>query len=383
MASGTNCKLPCYTQPKFDYSSMNCYLKSKSVKSTGKMNVVYMVKDHYNPGSFVYREKPVLYFVPKDDTSKIPLAYLIPGHSDDYVYMYMLSVALGRNTYSGEHFTFGNKTDGNFDLHYTTYDYVSGNKPYHIYYDLHITNETTPQNISSIVCRKQGTTSRNELNNRCYFFDAVMQAIHTGSCQASFQQTHDVFSKSAPSQAKGGSKRQRQTAKPQNGGDIDIDATLKNSLSDIFTNIKELAQIEIHNMQNNIGTLTFFIEGDVESIIVNDDSAQQQKHTTLIPYAFPYDFSNNQFMSLDEFASLLRGDENNKSWRKSIIDLCPSDITNLYFSDSQRMKTTKGCATEANAGKVLQNVFYSPLPVAAGGKQKTEKNKSVKKVGKK
>lgn len=375
-----DCRLPCYKQPKFDYASISCYLKRNSIKTDRSINVVYMVKDQQT-GGFVYREKPVLYFVPRDSNSRTALAYLIPGHSDNYVYMYMLSVPLGDRTYSGEHFTFGDKPNGGFDLHYTTYDYVSGNKPYHIYYDLKIKQNTTPEDISKIVCNKRGSSSREELTNRCYFFDSVMQAIHAGSCEGNFDKAYQMVQGATPV---GGAKKQ--TARKQKlhkGGSDGDEDILENALSEVLATVPNLTQVEIHVMPKMKGMLTFFLQNEVDAIVVNDDgSSRASKHNTAIPYAFPYDFATNEFMSLDEFVSTLNskhayGSSSKKAewWRRSILDVCPTDILSLYFSDTTRSRKKQGCGLEATMDMPAQKVFFTSLPTIAGGKSKTERKK--------
>lgn len=380
------CKLPCYTQPKFNYASIDCYLKKNSIQTDNSINVVYMVKNQ-NTGGFTYREKPVLYFVPKDRNSQTALAYIIPGHSDGYVYMYMLSVPLGAKTYSGEHFTFGNKPNGGFDLHYTTYDYVSGNRPYHIYYDLNIKENTSPADVSRIVCSKQGSSRREEFMNRCYFFDAVMQAVHSGSCEGNFNKAFQTLQGKTPLPNRGGAKKKAPKQRGGNDNKEDEDI-LEANLAEALATVPNLVQVEIHVMPDLKGMLTFFLETETDAIVVKDDGHSQiSKHKTQIPYAFPYDFVSNEFMSLDECMAILKGTSSTANsstwWRRKITDVCPNEITNLYFSDRTRVQSSsKGCGVESNMGVPQQKVFFTSLPPISGGKQKTDKKKGIKKISK-
>lgn len=367
-----SCGLPCYNTPTFDYKAMNCFLQKNTYKTDGSIKVVFMVKSPN--GGFTYKEKPVMYFVPNKTNPSTALAYIIPGHSDNYIYMYLLSTTLGHGTYSGEHFTFGNKYDGSFDLHYTTYDYLSGNRPYHIYYDIKVNKDTTPELVSRTVCAEQGWSGLNEHMTRCYFFTSVMQAIHdeAESCNKVFEKHY----KASPQPFSGGGKSKRK----QRGGDeqIVLDETKAQSLVSNFKNVKELTQVEFHNMKSNYGLVTFFINTSIDTIVYTDGGSRMSVSDQEAPFSFPFDFAKEQFISMEEFVSVMKGSQHQGvPKRLDVKGLCMNQLVDFYFSDRNITKVVNTCQTDA-----LRS-FVSPqrvmLPMTAGKKQQRKKTNNTNK----
>jgi hypothetical protein len=297
------CRRPCYTQPKFDYTGMACFLGQNMNYSNTGMKVVVMIKDKYNPGTYKYVEKPVMYFIPNDPhNSSTIVAYVAPGHDNNYNYMYLLSKRLngGYNVFAGDHFTMGLRNGEQFDLHYTSYDYTAKSRPTYLYYDMFIDNNTSPSDITGVVCstriNNRYKSYDDTLNERCYFFDNLMKYVHNNTlCEKQIQsqfKTHTHMT--------GGKK--------QDGGGRDITNSLQepfNKLTKLLEskigNVPNLESVEMHIINEDKGIITYCLnESNVENLHVSKNGVEEQKGSFMTYNSLPFDFTTFEFISIEE-----------------------------------------------------------------------------------
>jgi hypothetical protein len=319
------CKRPCYEQAKFDYPGMACFLKSNMKHYNTGMQVVVMIKDQQHPGKYRYKQKPVMYYVPNDpQNSSTVIAYIAPGHSDSYNYMYLLSKRLngGNNVFSGDHFTMGLRNGEQFDLHYTTYDYTSGTRPVYLYYDLFIDSETKPIDIANKVCKTEINhkykSYDNTLKERCYFFENLMMYVHNSTyCNTQFP---SLFSTTLSYNTGGGKKKsdcKKRSCDKKNkqvGGDKnneikeisdvqELDKPFRELIQKLESKIKDipyLDSVEMHIMNNNKGIITYCLDDkNVESMRISNSGVQEQTGDFMKYYSLPFDFETLEFISIE------------------------------------------------------------------------------------
>lgn len=387
------CKRPCYTEPKFEYTGMACFLKNNMQYYNTGMRVVVMIKDKYNPGKYKYVEKPVMYFVPNDPTnSSTVIAYVAPGHDNHYNYMYLLSKRLngGYNVFSGDHFTMGLRNSEQFDLHYTTYDYTKTSRPAYLYYDIFIDSDVSPKSITETVCSTRINSKYqsydNTLTERCYFFKNLMKYVHNNTvCD---NQKNSKFSTIAQNTI-GGKQRKcnrKQKNASQFGGDESVKIVnvekadkpfneLIAKLEGKIGNIPNLETIEMHIMKGNKGIITYCLdEKNVTSMHISRNGVQEQVGSFMTYYSLPFDFETFEFISVEELVENLNSSiEVKKNDIRVPLDnlvLCENDsldyktIINMAAVPKTQLKTCRN-------NKMSNTLFSSVrIPVSAGGKNK-------------
>ena len=387
------CKRPCYTQPKFDYNGMACFLKSNMKYYKTGMQVVVMIKDKYNPGKYRYVEKPVMYFVPNESqNSSTIISYIAPGHDNNYNYMYLLSRRLngGYNVFSGDHFTMGLRNGEQFDLHYTTYDYTTNSRPVYLYYDIFIDSDVSPSDITTKVCSTKidhkYKSYDDTLTERCYFFDNLMKYIHNNTyCNNQFNSEFSTI----PQYTTGGKKR-KGTKKHKNevqfGGDeskeiLNVEKADKpfneliKKLEGKIGDIPNLESIEMHIMNNNKGIITYCLDDtNVESMHISKNGIQEQKGKFMRFYSLPFDFTTFEFISIEHLVEHINPSiDVKKNDLKVPLDnlvLCDNEsldyktITDMSVIPKTQFKTCK------NVRSNQTTLQPTRVPVSAGGRNK-------------
>lgn len=382
------CRRPCYTQPTFDYTGMACFLGQNMNYSNTGMKVVVMIKDKYNPGSYKYVEKPVMYIIPNDpQNSSTIIAYVAPGHDNSYNYMYLLSKRLngGYNVFAGDHFTMGLRNGEQFDLHYTSYDYTAKSRPTYLYYDMLIDNNTKPSDITGVVCstriNNRYKSYDDTLNERCYFFDNLMKYVHNNIiCDKQIQsqfKTHTHMT--------GGKK--------QGGGGRDITSnnlqepfnTLIKLLESKIGDIPNLESVEMHIINNDKGIITYCLdESNVETLQVSRNGVEKEQKGNFMTYnSLPFDFKTFEFISIEELVHSID--------KTAVTSEIPSKIRlplqNLVLCDDKLnyakiiemtekpIKSIKDCRDAT-----FRNTFLvtPTIRVSAGGKNKKPESKNKK-----
>jgi hypothetical protein len=397
-----DCNRPCYTQPQFDYSGMACFLKENMKHYDTGMQVIVMIKDK-NQGKYRYVKKRVMYFVPNDPkNSSTVIAYVAPGHDNDYNYMYLLSRRLfgDNNVFSGDHFTMGLRNNNQFDLHYTTYDYEYGSKPVYLYYDLFIDSDTSPSNITEVVCStrigKNKKSYDNTLSERCYFFDNLMKHVHNNSyCNNQFP---SMFLTKSSLMTGGKKKRSNHKSKhsniqnKQSGGDesnaenkimevVNIDDVeepfrkLIQKLESKIGYISNLESIEMHIMNNNKGIVTYCLDdAQVQSMHISKNGVEEKEGHFMKYYSLPFDFKTFEFISIEtlveNISSSIKVKKNELRVGLDNLLLCDNEnldyntIINMSAIPKSQFKTCKNTRISNNT------VLPVRIPVSAGGKNK-------------
>lgn len=395
------CKRPCYTQPTFNYHGMACFLKSNMKYYNTGMQVVVMIKDKYSQGKYKYVKKPVMYFIPNDpENSSTVIAYVAPGHDNDYNYMYLLSRRFNGeyNVFSGDHFTMGLRNGKQFDLHYTTYNYTSSSKPVYIYYDLFIDEQTTPEYIKQKVCSTRINKNKaydETLTERCYFFDNMMRYVHNRS--SCVNQVNSDFSTLQPYTTGGKKKKGNKNPKKEKqfGGDeskeeidkedkaneiIEIDKADKpfneliTKLESKIGDIPNLDTIEMHIMKDNKGIITYCLDdNNVKSMYISRDEVKEVTGSFLTYYSLPFNFETFEFISIEELVEIInpsvKVQPNNIKVPLDNLVLCNEglDYDKIIQMNKTPITQVRSCKNIAR-----QNTSYlkSAVQVSAGGKNK-------------
>lgn len=399
-----SCERPCYTQPRFDYPGMACFLENNMNYADTGMRVVVMMKDKYNPGAYRYVEKPVMYFIPTDPTnSSTVLAYVAPGHDNHYNYMYLLSRRMnnGYNTFAGDHFTMGLRNGDQFDLHYTSYDYTAKSRPVYLYYNLLVDSNTSPSDITSVVCSTKINNKYkaydDTLNERCYFFDNLMKYVHNSThCEKQFHSQFKTHTYSTGSMYGG---KKRKSKNNQKGGseqkhiksmNIDnIEEPFKEIikiLEDKVGQIPNLQSIEMHIIKDNKGILTYSMDSsNIESVQVSANGLEEQTGDFTTYYSLPFDFSSHEFISIEELVQSIDNTVNVKSNKmrfplKNLV-LCDNrlDYGTIIEMTKKPIFSVKDCRNVRFNSTVVSRPM---IEVSTGGKNKkndtTKKSKSSK-----
>lgn len=395
-----NCERPCYTQPRFDYPGMACFLENNMSYADTGMKVVVMIKDKYNPGSYKYVEKPVLYFIPTDPfNSSTVVAYVSPGHDNSYNYMYLLSKRLkdGYNKFAGDHFTMGLKNGEQFDLHYTSYDYAATKaRPTYLYYNLLIDGNTSPSDITGIVCSTRINNKfkpyDDTLTERCYFFDNLMKYVHNNTyCEKQFVSQFKTHTYSNDTLWYGG--RKQKSKKSQNGGYVTKEYMNINKIDQPFReliqileekigNIPNLDSIELHNINDDKGIITYCLNSDnVESVTISVNGVEEQTGPFMTYYSLPFDFSSYEFISVEELAQSIDKTISVKPNKMRLplknLVLCDDrlDYGKIIEMTKSPMSNVKACRNTR-----FQTPLLNPptVQVSSGGKSKVNKYKPDK-----
>lgn len=370
-------KLPCFTQPTFDYRSMACFLQNNMKYANTGIRVVVMIKDKYNPGKYKYIEKPVMHLISKDSTSSTVMAYIIPGYDNDYNYMYVLSKTLRKNNiFSGEHFTMGLRNGTQFDIHYTTYDYRLNSKPSYLFYDLVVHNTTTPSDIAHVVCTTQ-MHPYDDVTQRCHIIDNLMKYVHENeSCAQALNSQYTTMS------SYGGS-RSKKSQKGGNALSIDeVDEPFKQLiqyLEDKLGGFQNLQSVEMQIINNNKGLITYCLENEqVESMYVSASSVEKRFGDVTTYYALPFDFTTYEFIAIEELVASIPGYDvasinNYKSVRIPLKDLdtCGDrlDYETILNMATKTKINTKTC--QRTAPRIIPAVTPAPIiSVTSGGNKK-------------
>lgn len=384
------CSRPCYTTPKFDYSGMACFLKSNMKYYDTGMKVIVMIKDKYNPGKYIYVEKPVMYFVPNDpQNSSTVIAYVAPGHDNSYNYMYLLSKRLhgGYSVFSGDHFTMGLRNGEQFDLHYTTYDYTSKSRPVYLYYNLSVDSATSPSDITGIVCStridKKYKSYDDTLTERCYFFDNLMKYVHNNTyCQNQFR---SEFSTTAPHMT-GGKKKKNKKQNKQFGGYenreiMNVQKTeepfreLINKLESKIGDIPNLESIEMHIFKDNKGIVTYCLNDDnVESMHISRNEVKEVQGSFMKYYSLPFDFSTFEFISIETLIENINPsiEVKKNDMRVPLEKLVLCDNESLDYTTIVNMSAIPKSQFKTCKNTRINNASFLPvkIPISAGGKNK-------------
>lgn len=391
------CQRPCYVEPTFNYPGMACFLKDNMKYSNTGMKVLVMIKDKYNPGIYKYIEKPVIYFIPNDPlNSSTIVSYVAPGHDNSYNYMYLLAKRLngGNHFFSGDHFTMGLRNGQQFDLHYTSYDYTANSRPNYLYYNVHVGTNTSPRDITTLVCSKTMHNKPNynddTLAQRCYFFDNLMKFTHDTYCTT----FRSKFTASAPYMSGGKLKRQSKKDKKKDkqfGGNDefggydereiknvdDIDEpfrSLVKHLESKINDIPKLYSIEMHIMNDSKGILTYCIDDEnVETTCIRVDGITEQTGKFMRYYALPFDFQTYEFISIENLVQSLdksiQVTNNNIRIPLQGIAICDNNFSysNIIEMTKYPMSIRKNCKNVGSPNVVFRHVS---IPVSAGGKKK-------------
>lgn len=376
------CPRPCYDKATFDYRGMACFLeKNMGYRDTG-LKVVIMLKDKSRPGKFKYVEKPVMHIIPNTTDKLGVIAYISPGYDNSYYYMYLLTKGheKGKNYFTGEHFTMGLKNGYRFDLHYTCYDYKVDSIPSHLYYKVYINKDTTPHDVSKLVC----SATENEiyddtLYERCFFFDNLMKYVHNNDyCINQFRSEFRPHTMNM----NGGKKTYK---KKQHGGynireltNIDeVDEPFRKLiqlLEDKIGDIPNLQSIEMHIMNNNKGILTYSIDdNNVESMHISVEGVQKHNGKFTTYYTLPFDFKTYEFISIEELVQNIDKsipvNHNNMRVPLEDIVICENnlDYSKIIEMTKYPMTEIKSCRNV----KRKETLFHTlPMPISVGGKNK-------------
>lgn len=389
------CERSCYTEPTFDYAKIACFLKEKMHNLDTGMKVVVMMKDKFKPRTYRYVQKSVMYFIPNDlQTSSTIIAYVAPGHDNNYNYMYLLSKRLDGeyNVFAGDHFTMGLRDGKQFDLHYTSYDYTAKSRPSYLYYDLLIKDTTSPSDITRIVCstsvNNKQKTYDDTLTQRCYFFDNLMKYVHNSDrCNRKFNSEFNSQFKTMY----GGKKRK---TKSQKGGigdneSISIDEIgqpfqgLIKLVEDKIGGIPNLESVEMHIINDNKGIITYCLDNsNVESVHISSEGVQGVKNGSFMTYySLPFDFATYEFISIEELVGTLDKTfkYDSSKMRFPLKDLVLCDDKFDYGKIVELSKAPTSNTQKCRNTKFKNSTILPPMIPTAGGKSKKKDNpKSIK-----
>jgi hypothetical protein len=268
---------PADVQKKFDYDYFDCIIRQYAQQDNSyPRRVMVLTKVKGVNKAYKPEYKNVTYFV-HTQNQYMPLIYFTPSNNK-YNYFYMLSKIANKDTYVGEHFTFGYKlldegtsTNKSLDIHFTTYATGFG-KPCYLFYNLNENIHSSTDMINK-VCNEQHRcdVSPVDLQNRCWFFQNIINLVTP--VQNYLQPI------------------------PMYGGEVTNDAdeqgqfygkNLDKQFANIFGSLKDvyIDVIEVHLIKSNYGILHAFKNGETMS-----------ENSKIYTFGFFLDQNNNIYVT--------------------------------------------------------------------------------------